>query len=56
VLGFWFVLQIFSTLSSPEQQGGVAWGAHIGGFIGGMLLIPFFKYKNTPLFAPARRN
>lgn len=56
VLGFWFVLQIVSTLSSPEQQGGIAWGAHIGGFVAGMLLIPFFKYKKTPLFAPARRN
>ena len=54
VLLFWFVLQIVSNLLSAGQQGGVAWGAHIGGFIAGMLLIPVFKNKHVRLFAPAR--
>ncbi len=54
VLGFWFVLQIFNSLMSGDQQGGVAWGAHIGGFVAGMALIPVFKYKNVKLFAPER--
>ncbi len=42
VLGFWFVLQLFAGVGSigPEQQGaGVAYFAHIGGFIAGMILI-----------------
>ncbi len=54
VLAFWFLIQIVNSLMTGDQQGGVAWGAHIGGFIAGMALIPFFKSKNVRLFAPAR--
>ena len=54
VLVFWFVLQIISSALAGEGQGGVAFGAHIGGFIAGMVLIPLFKYKSYPLFAPRR--
>ena len=44
VLGLWFVLQLFSGVGSlgiPEAQdtGGVAYFAHIGGFVTGMILI-----------------
>ncbi len=56
VLGFWFAIQIGSSLASGDQQGGVAWGAHIGGFIAGLALIPFFKYKRVRLLAPERRG
>jgi len=47
VLGFWFVIQIFSGLGSlgPETDGGVAWFAHIGGFMAGMILVFFFERK-----------
>lgn len=55
VLGFWFLLQIFNSLATAtDQTGGVAWGAHIGGFVAGMALIPLFKRKRVRLFAPAR--
>lgn len=40
VLGLWFVLQLFNgllTLGIP-QAGGVAWFAHIGGFVAGLVL------------------
>ena len=39
VLGLWFVLQIFSGLASVTSMatGGVAWFAHIGGFVIGLL-------------------
>jgi membrane associated rhomboid family serine protease len=39
VLGFWFILQFVSS------GGGVAYGAHIGGFISGIILILFFNKK-----------
>lgn len=54
VLGFWFVLQVFNSLTTTSQQGGIAFGAHIGGFVAGMILIPFFKNKNVRLFAPVK--
>ena len=39
VLGFWFILQFIS------RGGGVAYAAHIGGFVSGMILILFFNKK-----------
>ena len=41
ILGYWFVIQFLSGLSTLGQinQGGVAWWAHIGGFILGMFLV-----------------
>ena len=55
VLGFWFVLQLINSAASSGGQGGVAWGAHIGGFVAGMALIPFFKSKDVQLFTQGRR-
>ena len=49
VLLFWFGIQLFSSYASGDQQGGVAFGAHIGGFVAGMALIPFFRDKELPL-------
>ena len=56
VLAFWFGLQLFSTMTAGDQPGGVAFGAHIGGFIAGMLLIPFFKHPNVPIHLPWGRK
>jgi membrane associated rhomboid family serine protease len=42
MLGYWFFLQIFSglaTLGVGGQEGGVAWWAHVGGFLLGALLV-----------------
>jgi membrane associated rhomboid family serine protease len=39
VLGFWFILQFISS------DGGVAYAAHIGGFVTGMILMLFFNKK-----------
>jgi membrane associated rhomboid family serine protease len=38
VLGFWFAFQVLSGLLSDPSSGGVAWWAHVGGFLGGMLM------------------
>jgi membrane associated rhomboid family serine protease len=49
---FWFVSQLFSGVMalgvSTEQTSGVAFWAHIGGFVAGLVLVQFF--------APARRS
>lgn len=43
VLGLWFALQIFGGLSTPTEGGGVAYWAHAGGFLTGLVLIfPFW--------------
>jgi membrane associated rhomboid family serine protease len=47
-LGWWFLLQLFSgtiTLVLPMTGGGVAWWGHIGGFIAGVILVPFFRKR-----------
>jgi membrane associated rhomboid family serine protease len=44
-IGMWFVFQLISglgMLGGGSQQGGVAYAAHIGGFIAGLVLIKFF--------------
>ncbi|MBA2491273.1 MAG: rhomboid family intramembrane serine protease [Gammaproteobacteria bacterium] len=50
VLGLWFVLQLISELGAPEGAG-VAFRAHIGGFVAGMALITFFKHRRVKLFS-----
>ncbi|MDF2763042.1 MAG: rane protein [Rhodospirillales bacterium] len=55
VLGLWFVLQIVSGAAMPmsEEGGGVAFWAHIGGFVAGMALTPFFKRREVHLLEPS---
>ena len=44
MLGYWFVLQMFGGLGSlGASGGGVAFWAHIGGFVAGALLVLVFK-------------
>lgn len=49
ILIYWFVIQIFSGIGSIGEfsaaRGGVAWFAHIGGFIAGMILIKVLKTR-----------
>ena len=54
VLGFWFVLQYVNAALAGEAGGGVAWWAHIGGFVTGMALILVFRRKQVPLFGGRR--
>jgi rhomboid family protein len=39
LLGFWFVFQLLSGLGSSSAEGGVAFWAHVGGFLAGVPLI-----------------
>ena len=52
VLGFWFLLQLLSTLRPAPNQPGVASGGIAGGFVAGMLLIPLFKRREIRLLHP----
>jgi membrane associated rhomboid family serine protease len=54
VLGFWIVLQLLNgyiTFSAQAmgrgETGGVAWFAHIGGFLAGMVLLFLFRPRQT---------
>jgi membrane associated rhomboid family serine protease len=51
VLGMWFVLQLFQgTLAlGMTQLGGVAFWAHIGGFVFGMLIGPLLRQHKRPV-------
>jgi membrane associated rhomboid family serine protease len=42
VLGVWFLLQLAEASSQPLHGGGVAYFAHIGGFVFGLLVIRLF--------------
>ncbi len=45
VLSIWFVFQLVNGWASfvPGMQGGVAWFAHVGGFVAGFLLVSLFE-------------
>jgi len=49
-LGFWFLSQLFNGLfaltASVFQSGGVAWWAHIGGFVAGIVLVRLFVRRS----------
>jgi rhomboid family protein len=59
-VGLWFVLQLISglgMLGSGSKAGGVAYAAHIGGFIAGLALISIFTIGRPPAGAyPASRG
>ena len=44
VIGFWIVIQFINGMVSKGSpgHGGVAWFAHIGGFVIGLLIVKFF--------------
>jgi len=45
VLGFWIVIQLisgFGSIAQTSQTGGVAYMAHIGGFVAGLALVKVF--------------
>jgi membrane associated rhomboid family serine protease len=54
VLLLWFGLQLLSNVLQGAAGAGVAFGAHIGGFVAGMALVPLFKHRNVRLWHPPR--
>ena len=53
VIGLWFVLQFFSgigSIASSSETGGVAYLAHIGGFVAGFVLTFLFRGNSRQRF------
>jgi membrane associated rhomboid family serine protease len=42
-LGLWFLIQLFNASATSGSSGGIAWWAHIGGFVCGMVLLKLFE-------------
>ena len=50
-IGVWFVFQLISGAGMlGGQMGGVAYGAHIGGFVAGLLLVRLFAGGRRPVY------
>jgi membrane associated rhomboid family serine protease len=47
-LGLWIGYQIVLGYLAPSGEGGVAYAAHIGGFIAGVALIKLFAFGKSP--------
>jgi membrane associated rhomboid family serine protease len=61
MIGYWIVLQVISGVASlgPETtatEGGVAWWAHIGGFVAGLVLVWPLRHKDRVEFQRASRD
>jgi len=54
VLAVWFGLQLLGGWLSSSAGGGIAYGAHIGGFVAGVALIKLFERRG--LVAAKREN
>jgi membrane associated rhomboid family serine protease len=53
VLGLWFGGQLLSSMNVDPGEPGVAFLAHIGGFVAGAVLVFFFKKREVRPFEPA---
>ncbi len=47
MLGFWILTQLFYVLIGSDEP--IAWWAHIGGFVSGIILIMLLKRKEFPI-------
>ena len=53
-LGFWFVGQLFSGSLATGGGGGIAWWAHVGGFVAGVVLFSLFLRRRLPPGPPTQ--
>src|SRR5580704_6242518 len=54
VLGLWFGLQLISGLLRGAGDPGVAFWAHVGGFLAGLALLVLLRPRGTPLLQQAK--
>jgi membrane associated rhomboid family serine protease len=53
-IGIWFAFQLISgtaILGGGSQLGGVAYAAHVGGFVAGVVLVKIFTIGRNPSYA-----
>jgi membrane associated rhomboid family serine protease len=51
LIGIWFITQVFSGIGEIGEAtagSGVAWWAHVGGFVTGVVLVPIFRRRLRP--------
>jgi hypothetical protein len=46
----WFGIQLLNSLQSDPAFGGTGYLVHVGGFLGGLLLLPLLKYRHVCLW------
>jgi membrane associated rhomboid family serine protease len=46
-LGIWFLFQFLSAAGASVQAGGIAWWAHVGGFVFGVIFLKLFEMLPT---------
>jgi len=60
LIGLWFLLQLFSGVAAigtaTGGAGGVAWWAHVGGFVTGMALITLLRPQKRSVYRPPPRR
>jgi membrane associated rhomboid family serine protease len=56
LLGLWFLGQLLSALSIDPSEPGVAFWAHVGGFVVGVLLVPMFRRRGIAMLQPRRSS
>jgi len=54
LLGLWFALQLLSALSMDPGEPGVAFWAHVGGFVVGLALVFVIRPRHVALMQPRR--
>jgi rhomboid family protein len=54
LLGLWFAMQLLSGLEQGRGRPGVAFWAHVGGFVTGMILVTQLRRPGTALLRPQR--
>jgi membrane associated rhomboid family serine protease len=54
MLGLWFLLQLLSALAAAPNEPGVAFWAHVGGFVAGLLLVALIRPEGTRILQERR--
>src|SRR5262249_7447045 len=56
LLGLWFGTQLLSGLGSNASEPGVAFWAHVGGFVAGLMLVTMLRPSSTSLLQAPRSS
>ena len=50
LLGIWMAFQLAWALATDASEPGIAWWAHVAGFVAGLFLVVFFRRRGVPLW------